>query len=121
MNSVNAILSFMSSLEKRLNANYFFMPEKKNGRLCFAQQPRRIGPNASRALLAAGHPTENGGHHRVVEGGEQWSERPCRGGQGGARQQQPVMLHLGLPLDPLQRHDSLAVLTLSNTPKAQRM
>jgi hypothetical protein len=39
----------------------------------------------------------------------------------GHGQQQPVMLHLGLPLDPLQRHDSLAVLTLSNTPKAQRM
>jgi hypothetical protein len=40
-------------------------------RLCFTQQPRRIGPDAGRALLAAVHPTENGGHHRVVEGSEQ--------------------------------------------------
>jgi hypothetical protein len=28
------------------------------------------------------------------------------------------MLHLGLPLDRLQMHDKLAILALSNTPKA---
>jgi hypothetical protein len=61
----------MSTAKQAVDCTVIMHRRARGFRLCFAQQPSRIGTDASRALLAAVHPTESGGRHHVVEGSEQ--------------------------------------------------